>query len=198
MKKFLSLAALAIVTCGAASAQTGMGVYGSSASATVSGTVTFPVTIARWHDLTLGTILRTNAAQNRSVDPHDATNAAHFKVLGDAGDLVNLTLDGTVTLTNDHVTTTGESVADGNTNTIMLTTVRTFRYVDGDQAGSTTWHTPFALAGNGYSDGGGSISGLDPGQGQMNVYVGGTYTIAADQQRGNYTGMLNASVAYAN
>jgi len=198
MIKFLAFAAMAIVASGTAFAQTGMGAYGSTATATVSGTVLYPVTIARLHDMTLGSVLRTSSAQNLSVDPHDVANAARFKVLGDAGDLVNITIDNTVLLTSNHVQTTGESVADNNTNTITLTTTRTFRYVDNDQAGSVIWHTPFALAGNGYSDGGGSISCLDAGQGQMNVYVGGTYTVANDQQRGNYSGLLNASVAYAN
>jgi Domain of unknown function (DUF4402) len=198
MKKLIAIAAMALIATSAAFAQTGMGVYGCSATATVSGTVLYPVHIARLHDMTLGTILRTNVAQNHAVDPRDAANAARFKVLGDAGDLVTLALDPTVTLTSDHIQTTGESVADNNTNTILLTTTRTFRYVDGDQSGSVTWHVPFALAGNGYSDGGGSVSGLDPGQGQMNIYVGGSFTIANDQQRGNYSGLLNASVAYAN
>lgn len=198
MKTILAIAALAILACTTTFAQTGMGAYGSSATATVTGTVLYPVKIARLHDMTLGTILRTSSAQNRSVDPRDPANAARFKVLGDAGDLVSLTMDHTVTLTSNHIQTTGENVADNNTNTIVLTTTRTFRYVDGDQAGSVTWHVPFALAGNGYSDGGGSVSGLDPGQGQMNIYVGGSYTIANDQQRGDYSGLLNASVAYAN
>jgi hypothetical protein len=198
MKKFLAFTAIAILASGAAGAQTGMCKYGSSATATVTGTVLYPVQIARLHDMTIGSILRTSTAQNMSVDPHDVANAARFKVLGDAGDLVNVTLDPTVTLTSNHVATTGESVVDNNTNTLVLTTSRTFRYVDNDQAGSVLWHTPFALAGNGYSDGGGSVSGLDPGQGQMNIYVGGTFTVANDQQRGDYSGLLNASVAYAN
>jgi hypothetical protein len=198
MTKILAIATMAIVASSAAFAQTGMGVYGSSATAIVSGTVLYPVQIARLQDMDLGTTLRTNSEQNLSVDPRNASSAAHFKVLGDEGDLVSLTLDPTVLLTSDHVVTAGESVADDNTNTITLTTSRTFRYVNTDQAGSTTWHVPFALAGNGYSDGGGSVSGLDAGQGQMNIYVGGNYTIANDQQRGNYSGLLNASVAYAN
>lgn len=203
MKKFLALALAVAATSSAAFAQTTVGSYGSSATALVSGSVTYPVYITRQHDMNLGTTLRTAVAQNLSVSPNDMANAAAFKVKGDAGDLVTMTLDATVTLTSDHVTLPGapgapHNVTDANTNTIVLTTNHKERYVDNDQAGAVTWYTPFSLASNGYSDGGGTVSGLDPGQGQMNVYVGGTYTIANDQQRGNYSGLLNASVAYAN
>lgn len=203
MKKLLAAALAVVAMSSAAFAQTTMGSYASSATATVSGTITYPVYITRLHDMTLGTILRTGTAQNLSISPNDATRAAAFKVKGDAGDLVTLTLDGTVTLTSDHIPLAGapgapHNVTDANTNTIAVTTSHKERYVDNDQAGAVTWYTPFALASNGYSDGGGTVSGLDAGQGQMNVYVGGTYTIANDQQRGNYNGLLNASVAYAN
>lgn len=187
-KNLLALAAIGIAMSSGAFAQ-------SSASAHVSGTVVFPVTLTKLTDLTLPTVNRTTgSSQYMSINPQSA-GAAGFQARGDEGDMIIFTVPSTVELST---TTGGNSEFNTNTHTMTLNTDTRIgiRYIE-DRTTSIPYNSgeAFALSSHDYSDFGGSLA-LADGIGQLNIYVGGGYTVASDQQRGDYTGALTVSVNY--
>lgn len=201
MKKILVLAACALALTATASAQ-------DCATAEICITVEYPVTIDLVRDMDCPTVTRGPEAMTYEV-PEGQT--AQFVVKGDAGDNIMLTWPESVELESDHavvpsVSGPGGYEADYNGDmTLTFTPNPMYRFVNNDEEHALSWFLPTWTAPEGYCDLQGDMIlrcidasyGLDPGQGQINVYVGGTFDIAADQQRGTYTGELTMCVDYA-
>lgn len=210
MKKFLAFA-----VCAAAAVGTSASAQQLSATADVVGTVEYPANIEWRRDLDFGEILRTAVPQTIEINGGGNTvggtgQTAHFYITGDVGDLVNVFFDDIVELEGQHQTvvamfsdevTPHYYQGDVNTNMMTLETHGWFRYVTEDEQNKVDWFLPTWLAGDDYYDdhanGHWEVSeDLPPGVGQINLFVGGTLNVADDQQRGEYIGVLNASVEY--
>jgi hypothetical protein len=201
MKKFFALAFCALAITGTALAE------GGSATATIEGTIEYPAQISAERNIDFGLIYRTDVPQDIEIDAVGQT--ARFYITGDVGDLVNIFYDDAVTLYGDHATVTAMTAAneeheyqgDINTNEMTFTTRAYYRFVTEDEAHRVLWFLPTWLAGDDYCDIQDGTEWciseeLDPGVGQINLFVGGTLHVTDDQQRGNYMGEINASVAY--
>ena len=204
MKKILAFAALAAVAVtGTASAQT----LTNSASATVTAGVVVPVTIENLTGMDFGDLERGVPTTIVANTPQGAS----FHVLGDEGDNVVYNFPASFQLTLDNYganTNTqgdlGVVVVDNQTTVLNVTTNAYIRHMGPlEYTGGLTaevapgLNNPHPLSA-GAAQHGAAFDAANPGMGQMYLYVGGTVTPSADQQRGEYTGTLNVSVDYSN
>jgi len=216
MKKFIALAFSAVALTGAAMAQGGPDSYNESGEATVDARafVRVPIEVVGLEDMDLGTLMR--------GDQDTVVNKALFKVYADEGDLIHVWVnDGEdIVLTSLHDAEATAAAADdpdtegpdgylndangqagAPTTMITISPVLRYRFVDNDEPHSLLWDLPTWTARNGYTDiqdGDlyGPITGLPAGIGQVNVFVGGEYEIAEDQQRGAYLGEITLTAWY--
>ena len=204
MKKILAFAALAAVAVtGTASAQT----LTNSASATVTAGVVVPVTIENLTGMNFGDLERGVTSTIVANTPQGAS----FHVLGDEGDNVVYNFPAAFPLTLDnHGPNTnpqgelGVVVVDAQTTVLNVTTTAYLRHMGPgvyggglDAAVAPSVNNPHPLSA-GAAQHGGAFDAANPGMGQMYLYIGGSVTPSADQQRGEYTGTLNVSVDYSN
>jgi hypothetical protein len=193
MKKILAIAALAAVALsGSAFAQNS-----SSASSSVTSTVQVPIQILNQQGLNFGSNLARTV--NTTIAP-TSTQSARFFVLGDAGDNVSFNVDPVVVLLIDPYVNAqalaGVNAVGGQSTTMNVTTSATIRHINDAATSIPIIPNPYPLStpGPGGNDGGAQAAG----NGQMYVYVGGSVTPSATQQRGSYSGVLNVAVNYAN
>jgi hypothetical protein len=207
MKKILAFAVCATAITGTAMAQ-------GSAEAEVTGKIEYVATIEAMRGIDFGTIYRTDEPQDVAVT--EVGETARFYITGDVGDLVDITYPSQITLEGDHIqvvatfadeTTPHYYQGDVNSNTMTMDMQAWFRFVTEDEAHRVPWFLPTFLAGwdpetmanycDIQDDGEHCITeDLDPGQGQINLFVGGVLHVADDQQRGTYSGVIEASVDY--
>ena len=192
MKKFFAMTALAVV------AMTGSAFAQNSASATapVVGTVQVPISIVNQQGLNFGSSL---ARTVNATIPSTSLQAARFWVQGDAGDFVFFNVDPNVTLMLDPnlnpQALAGVNPVGGQATTMNVATSASIRHLNDATTSIAIVPNPHPLSQFG-QDGGAFPAGS--GMGQMYVYVGGSVTPGADQQRGSYSGTLNVAVNYSN
>ena len=187
MKKFLALAVAAVALSGSAFAQ-------DNATAVATATVNYDVEITKMSDINFGTDLARNS--DPSIAPTSG-NAATFYVQGDSKDLVFFTIPNTVTLSLVNQGQLAGVVGDGTQATTMdWTTAATIRHYNAPGSSIAIVPNPHELSTAGVNDNGNHP--MNSGIGQMYVYVGGSLDVAANQQRGNYSGELTVAVDYSN
>jgi hypothetical protein len=211
MKKILALAVAAVALSGSAFAQTptiGTNTLMSTVTSgpvTITGTVVVPLEATvldgniNFAQINRGGIATVNPANDaiNNVNPPDAAKVAF---VGDRGDNI------AVTLTNSVLATTnGGGHGIGNPATMAWTTTATYRDAWVPQGGSTPFLSGATLTlgddnsdlGTGLTYGGVASTGND-GNGAMFVWLGGSVTADANQQRGVYTGTITVTGTYNN
>ncbi|MBC8144074.1 MAG: hypothetical protein H7X80_00735 [bacterium] len=214
MKKFLAIAFSVLALTGVALAEGGD--ESGSASQPATAFVRVPITVIGFQPMLLGDIER--GMTNESVQQH-----AGFKVIADEGDLINVSVNGgqDILLNALHSVVSSEQpstngpddyINDVNgqpdvlSSQIWVTPALMYRFVDDDFDNAVIWDLPTWTARPGYCDtqvdGYHCIpdspppAGVGPGMGQINVYVGGTFSTTEDQQRGAYEGDVVLEASY--
>jgi hypothetical protein len=158
----------------------------SSASVSSSATVSVPITATATAPLAFGTITRGNT----STIAGNNASAGAFNFSGDESDQVTITVPGTVGLT----TTNG----GGGTMTANLDRANMRVNTTNSQGGSSVLDASSGSATTGLSADASGDGTNNDGMGQVYVWLGGSVTAAATQQRGSYTGTFTVSAAYSN
>jgi hypothetical protein len=216
MKKFFALAVSALALTGIASAQ-GADSYNEGDFDVVAATayVRVPLDVMGIRDMNLGTL-------ERGMSEQGVEQTAQFKITGDEGDLIWVQVNGgepivlyalhdaaAAAAAADNPTTEGPDGYNNDVNgqpnqassMITVTPELRYRFVDNDEEHALLWDLPTWTARNGYEDTQEDgitrgISGLPVGIGQVNVYVGGTFSTTEDQQRGAYEGEIELQSWY--
>jgi len=174
----LSLAALLVLT--------GANAFAQSASVNSTATIVTPITAAATAPLAFGTITKGSAATVAAT----GSQAGSVTFSGDESDNITVTVPATATIS----TTSG--AGSSMTVTIARATLRS--HTANVQASATTLDASSGSATTALSaDASGDGVGSD-GLGQLYVWIGGTVTPTATQQRGSYSGTFTVSAAYSN
>ena len=180
-KLSLALATLALALVSAVSSG-----FAQSASVTSTATIVTPITAQATAPLAFGTISKGATA---SVA---ATNASAGAVTfgGDESDNITITVPATATI----ATTSGA----GSSMTVTINRGGLRSNTTSSQAGASSvdassGSATVALSGDGSGDG-----VANDGLGQLYLWIGGSVTPTAVQQRGAYSGSFTVSAAYSN
>jgi hypothetical protein len=213
MKTFLSIAISAFALTGVAFAQSESDFDTQPAHAFVR----VPIDVIGIRPMLLGDI-------ERGMENEPVQQTALFKIIADEGDLINVNVNGNqgilLNVLHSVVSSEGETTngpddyindlngqPDQPSSTITVWPNLMYRFVDNDEEHAVVWGLPTWTARPGYCDYQGNppvqycipdpTPGLSPGMGQINVFVGGTFSTTEDQQRGAYEGDCTLYAEYA-
>jgi hypothetical protein len=160
--------------------------FAQSASVTSTATIVTPITASAMAPLAFGTITKGSMA----TVPPTSSQAAEVNFSGDEADNITISVPGTATISttsgagsNMTVTINRAALRANTTDTKASATA-----LDASSGSATT-----ALSADASGDGVNS-----DGLGQVYVWIGGSVTPAATQQRGSYSGSFTVSAAYSN
>lgn len=182
MKSILS----SLVACFALLAISSSAAFAQSASVTASATIVTPITAAATAPLAFGTIAKGATATISAT----GSNAGAVTFSGDEADNITISVPATCTITTTSgagasmTVTLNRAALRVNTTSAQGTAVS----LDASSGSATT-----ALSADGSGDGVSS-----DGLGQAYVWIGGSVTPTAVQQRGSYSGSFTVSAAYSN
>jgi hypothetical protein len=198
MKKFLALAACAAAFTSTAFAQAPVcDESATSESITVNAMVAVPLTVRTIDgDIQFPTCLMRNAT-NMSVQPTDGANAAEIEFTGDESDYVVLSH---TPLVLTHVSNSPQEAPTGQTTTIEAEVLAQTNSTHGTINSPYPWSngTPGdGMGGAQYVEIGASEPTGSNGNGTLDVKLGAKInSIAANQQRGMYTGTFTVTADY--
>jgi hypothetical protein len=157
-----------------------------SASVTSTATIETPISATATAPLAFGTIIKGSAATVAST----AASAGAVTFSGDEADNITITIPASVTIA---------TTAGGGANMTVNITRNALRvHTSGTQGSAVALDASSGSASTALSnDAGGNGTGSD-GLGQAYLWIGGTVTPSATQQRGVYTGSFTVSAAYSN
>jgi hypothetical protein len=164
----------------------GPAVFAQSASVTSTATIVVPITASATSPLAFGTVTRGGTSTVA------ATNAAAGAVTfgGDESDQITVTVPSTATIS----TTSGAGAS--MTVTIARATLRS--NTTNNQGTGTTLDASSGSATTSLSSDASGDGVNSDGLGQLYLWIGGSVTAAATQQRGSYSGTFTVSAVYAN
>ncbi len=164
----------------------GAGAYAQSASVSSSATIETQITAEATSSLSFGTISKGATA---TVEASSA-DAAAVTFSGDEGDNITVTVPATATIS----TTSG----DGADMTVSINRAGLLAHTSDAQGSASTLDASSGTATTALSDDNGGNGTNNDGLGQSYLWIGGSVTPTATQQRGVYSGTFTVSAAYSN
>ena len=160
--------------------------FAQSASVTSTATIVTPITAQATAPLAFGTISKGSTA---SVA---ATNASAGAVTfgGDESDNITITVPATATI----ATTSGA----GSSMTVTINRAALRAHTTSTQASASALDASSGSATTALSSDAGGNGTNNDGLGQLYLWIGGSVTPTATQQRGAYSGSFTVSAAYSN
>lgn len=164
----------------------GIYAFGQSVAVTASANIVVPVTVTATAPLAFGSVTRGTTF----TIPATSASAGALIFSGDAGDQITISIPATATIT----TTSG----GGGSMTVTITRNALRHRKTNDQTSATNLNASSGTATVNLS-GDGSGDGVNhDGLGQHYLWIGGTLTVPATQQRGGYSGTFTVSAVYSN
>ncbi len=180
MKNLLSILALSIIATSAAVAQ--------SASVTSSATIVTPITAAATAPLAFGTITKGATATVAA----NSSSAGAFNFSGDEADNITVSVPATVVIS----TTSGAGA--NMTVTLARNAMRHTGLVNVPSNGASAVDASSGTVTVALSSDNQGAGENGDGLGQAYMWIGGSVTPAATQQRGSYSGTFTVSAVYSN
>lgn len=164
----------------------GMRAFGQSVSVSATASVVVPITVTAVAPLSFGSVARGTTV----AIPATSASAGAVSFSGDASDQITISIPGTATIS----TTSG----DGGTLTVTIARNALRKSKTNNHAGATSLNASSGTATVSLS-GDASGDGVNhDGLGQYYLWIGGSVTVLATQQRGSYAGTFTITAVYSN